>query len=139
MGAEPPRQTEIRISLPTTFSLKRQLAALSDAHSMTFPTTKYNYELDLIHCSLSLSLSLTSFSSGRFGFPMPPDKVVALIKQYATTPLALSISIASDDNFVKIAIVVPQPGGELLIRLSQVLQLSQKKIGMVRLLLRAYI
>jgi len=78
MGMEPPRQTEIRIMLPGR-SLKRKLKVALDAYS-------------------------------KFGFSPPPNDIYELLSSSyhyssAEPKLALAVSLASDDNFVRLSIV----------------------------------
>ncbi len=82
MGMEPPRQTEIRMLLPGT-SLRKKLRVALDAYT-------------------------------KFGFPAPPQDIYDVINASihygdAQPQLAISICLASDDNFVRIGIVQYAP------------------------------
>eukprot|EP01092_Planopodium_desertum_P006816 TRINITY_DN2795_c0_g2_i1.p1 TRINITY_DN2795_c0_g2~~TRINITY_DN2795_c0_g2_i1.p1 ORF type:complete len:159 (+),score=3.20 TRINITY_DN2795_c0_g2_i1:43-477(+) len=99
MGAEPPRQTELRIEIPGE-DFKTQLEIVLDAIKS-------------------------------FGFPDFPKEPLDILRKYAKFGLALSINTSSEEEFVRIGLLSPEPSTETVLALCELLKVKHGDLAML--------
>jgi len=95
MGASPPRQTEVRFNLPV---------------GSAGVGTSANFEIQW-------AMAMNAFSE--FGFPLPGDNFIKIVKQWSpTAPLQMSV-ITSSEGFVRIGLLLPAPDKSIVSQLCE--------------------
>lgn len=95
MGASPPRQTEVRFNLP--------VGSAGVGTSANFET--------------QWAMAMNAFSE--FGFPLPGDNFIKIVKQWSpTAPLQMSV-ITSSEGFVRIGLLLPAPDKSIVSQLCE--------------------